>query len=36
MRIYRTSEASILSEEVEAINEKLNILKFDEVLTHLR
>ncbi|XP_052777772.1 uncharacterized protein LOC128215088 [Mya arenaria] len=32
----RTSEASILSEEVEAMNEKLNILKLDEVVTHLR
>ncbi|XP_060596231.1 uncharacterized protein LOC132750299 [Ruditapes philippinarum] len=32
----RTSEASILSEEVEAMNEKLNVLKFDEVLAHLR
>ncbi|XP_053395659.1 uncharacterized protein LOC123525787 [Mercenaria mercenaria] len=32
----RTSEASILSEEVEAMNEKLNILKFDEVVAHLR
>ncbi|XP_052256460.1 uncharacterized protein LOC127861822 [Dreissena polymorpha] len=32
----RTSEASILSEEVEAMNEKLNILKLDEVLNHLR
>lgn len=32
----RTSEASILSEEVEAMNEKLNVLKFDEVVSHLR
>ncbi|KAL4236649.1 Coiled-coil domain-containing protein [Mactra antiquata] len=32
----RTSEASMLSEEVESMNEKLNILKFDEVVSHLR
>lgn len=32
----RTSEASVLSEEVEAMNDKLNVLKFDEVVAHLR
>lgn len=33
---YRTSAASTLSEEIESMTDKLNYLKFDEVVQHLK